>query len=61
MKYLCLIYGDEKLWEAMSKAEADAEMAEYFAFTDGIRAGGQYVAGVQPPVTFLWTIVSMNR
>ena len=53
MKYLCLIYGDEKLWEAMSKAEADAEMAEYFEFTDGIRAAGQYVAGeaLQPVAT----------
>ncbi len=53
MKYLCLIYGDEKLWEAMSKAEADAEMAEYMEFTDGIRAAGQYVAGeaLQPVAT----------
>jgi hypothetical protein len=53
MKYLCLIYGDEKLWQTMSKEEADAEMAEYFAFTDGIRAAGQYVAGeaLQPVAT----------
>src|SRR5687768_11581619 len=53
MKYLCLIYGDEKLWEAMSKAEADAEMAEYMEFTDDIRAAGQYVAGeaLQPVAT----------
>ena len=35
MKYLCLIYDDEKKWETMSKAEADAYMGEYFAFTDG--------------------------
>ena len=34
MKYLCLIYDDEKKWETMSKAEADAYMGEYFAFTD---------------------------
>jgi hypothetical protein len=53
MKYLCLIYGDEKLWETMSKAEADAEMAEYFAFTDDVRAAGQYIAGeaLQPVAT----------
>ena len=34
MKYLCLIYDDEKKWETMSKAEADAYMGEYFQFTD---------------------------
>jgi hypothetical protein len=37
MKYLCLIYDDEKKWETMSKAEADAYMGEYFAFTNGIK------------------------
>jgi hypothetical protein len=53
MKYLCLIYDDEKLWEAMPKAESDAYMGEYFAFTDDIRASGQYVAGeaLQPVAT----------
>ena len=37
MKYLCLIYDDEKKWETMSKAEADAYMGEYFAFTEGVK------------------------
>jgi len=45
MKYLCLIYDDEKKWETMSKAEADAYMGEYFAFTDGIKGSGHYVGG----------------
>ena len=53
MKYLCLIYDDEKVWEAMPSAESDAYMAEYFAFTEGIRASGQYLAGeaLQPVAT----------
>ncbi len=45
MKYLCLIYGEEKGMAAMSKAEGEAMMAEYFAFTNDIRNGGQYVGG----------------
>jgi len=45
MKYLCLIYDDEKKMAGMSKAEGDAFMGEYFQFTDGIRKSGHYVAG----------------
>ncbi len=45
MKYLCLIYDDEAVVNAMPKAEQDAFMGEYFAFTDGIRESGQYIAG----------------
>ncbi|HET7251066.1 MAG TPA: YciI family protein [Gemmatimonadales bacterium] len=45
MKYLCLIYEDEKKVATMAKSEADAFTGEYFAFTDGIRKSGHYVAG----------------
>ena len=45
MKYLCLIYENEKMYETMPKEEQDAMFGEYFAFTDGIKAGGQYIAG----------------
>ena len=45
MKYLCLIYDDEKQIAAMPKDEGDAFMGEYFAFTEGIRESGHYVAG----------------
>jgi hypothetical protein len=45
MKYLCLIYDDEKKMAGLSKGEADAFMGEYFQFTDGIRKSGHYVAG----------------
>lgn len=53
MKYLCLIYDDEKQWETMPKSESDAFMGEYFSFTNDIREGGQYVAGeaLQPVAT----------
>ena len=45
MKYLCLIYDDEKKMSAMSQAESDAFMGEYFAYTEGIRKSGHMVAG----------------
>jgi hypothetical protein len=45
MKYLCLIYSQESQMATMSKAEGDALMAEYFAFTESIRKSGHYVAG----------------
>jgi hypothetical protein len=53
MKYLCLIYDDEKLTSGMSKSESDAFMGEYFAFTKDIRTSGHYVAGeaLQPVST----------
>jgi hypothetical protein len=53
MKYLCLIYDEEKKMATMSQSESDAFMGEYFAFTEGIRKSGQYVGGeaLQPVQT----------
>lgn len=53
MKYLCLIYDEEKKLGGMSKTESDAFMGEYFAFTEGIRKSGHYVGGeaLQPVQT----------
>jgi len=45
MKYLCLIYDEEKKLGAMSKSESDAFMGEYYAFSEGIQKSGHYVAG----------------
>lgn len=43
MKYLCLIYEDETLWQKMPKTEADTLYAEYSAFKDGITKSGHLV------------------
>ncbi|MGE0438904.1 MAG: YciI family protein [Gemmatimonadales bacterium] len=53
MKYLCLIYDEEKQLAGMSKSESDAFMGEYFAFTEAVRKSGHYVAGeaLQPVST----------
>ena len=45
MKYLCLIYDEEKKLAGMSKGESDAFMGEYFAFTEDIKKTGHYVGG----------------
>ena len=45
MKYLCLIYEDEKAWEKMPKEKADAIFGEYFSFTEGIKQSGHLLGG----------------
>ena len=53
MKYLCLIYDEEKKLETMSKADGEAMMGEYFGFTEGIKKSGHYLGGnaLQPVQT----------
>jgi hypothetical protein len=53
MRYLCLIYDEEKKLAAMPKSEADKFMAEYFTFTDGIKQSGHHLGGeaLQPVET----------
>ena len=53
MKYLCLLYENEKQWETMAEADANAMMAEYFAFTNQHRKSGHVLAGepLQPTAT----------
>jgi hypothetical protein len=53
VKYVLLIYDDEKVWETMSPEESGAMMKEYFAFTQDIREKGKYHAGeaLQPIAT----------
>ncbi|HET6763083.1 MAG TPA: YciI family protein [Longimicrobiaceae bacterium] len=45
MRYLCLIYDAESVFESMSQADTAAFMGEYNTFTTSIRESGHYVAG----------------
>ena len=45
MKYLCLIYENEKAWETMPKEESDQVMGEYMKFTDDIGKSGHLIGG----------------
>jgi hypothetical protein len=61
MKYLCLIYDEEKKLDSMSKEEGEKFMGEYFAFTDNLRKSGQYVASeALHPVNTATTIRMRN-
>jgi len=61
MKYLCLIYDDEKKMADMPRSEGEAFMGEYFAFTEGIRQSGHYVAGeALQPVSSATTVRIRN-
>ena len=53
MKYLCLIYENEKNWETTPPAESEAVMDEYFSFTEDLRKNGKLVAceALQPTPT----------
>ena len=45
MKYLCLIYSDEKSRATMPKSELDGMMQEYFQFTQDIKRSGHHLGG----------------
>ena len=45
MKYLCLIYDDESIWQKMSQDEMGRIMGEYNAYGSDIKASGHYIAG----------------
>jgi hypothetical protein len=44
MKYLCLIYDDEKSVLGMPKAEMETVVRDYGAFTEDLKSSGKYVA-----------------
>ena len=47
MKYLCLIYEDENLWQNIPKAEVDKLFAEYAAFKESVKNSG-HLLGCNP-------------
>jgi len=57
MKYLCLIYDDEKQWVKFPKEVQDQYMGDYGAFTESIKKSGQYVGANQLQPSDTATIV----
>jgi hypothetical protein len=47
MKFLCLAYGDEKDWQALSKSEQEALLVQ----DEVLRRRGDLVAALEPTVT----------
>jgi hypothetical protein len=53
MKYLCMIYSEEKQNDRWSKAEFEQMAGEYFECTESFKQGGHYLGGnpLQPTRT----------
>jgi hypothetical protein len=45
MKYMLLIYLDERQWESLSEAERQEIYGEYRKFSEEIVASGQFISG----------------
>src|SRR6266849_2869086 len=61
MKYMLLIYDDEKAWPKFSDTERQQYMGEYTQFTQQIQSGGQYVASSQLHPTSAATSVRVRN
>lgn len=53
MKYLLMIYENERAWAGLSEAEAGAIFGEYMRFTEDLRVAGKLLGGepLQPTST----------
>jgi hypothetical protein len=53
MRYLLLIYGDEKAYSTMTQKDVEANMKEWFAYTADMKKSGVHLAGdpLQPTRT----------
>jgi hypothetical protein len=45
MKYLLMIYEEEKVWNSLSEAERGGMFGEYYKFTEDIKKEGKYLGG----------------
>ena len=53
MKYLLLLYQNERIWEGRSREDSAKIFNEYMDYTKGIKTNGNYIAGeaLQPVAT----------
>jgi hypothetical protein len=63
MKYMLMIYTDEKAWASLPSAEQKRVIGEHLAFAEDLRRRGQYVAGeeLQPSTTATTVRVQRGR
>ena len=60
MKYILLIYDDEKAWGKMSETEQQKIFKDYGDLTESIKKAGQYVSGSQLHPTSAATSVKVR-
>jgi hypothetical protein len=61
MKYILLIYNEEKAWANMTEAQGRQLMGEYMQFTKEIQESGNYKAGSQLQPTTAATAVRVRN
>jgi hypothetical protein len=63
MKYLCLIYNDEREMGTMPRPDGEKMMTEYYEFTESIKKSGHYKGGdaLQPTTTATTVRVRQNK
>jgi hypothetical protein len=61
MKYMLLIYEDEKGWANLSEAERGQIYGEYMQFTQGIKTSGHYQTGAPLQPTSAATSVRVRN
>jgi hypothetical protein len=61
MRYMLLIYDDEKQWGRMSEQEKGAIFQQYAEFSQGIRKSGVFQAGAPLQPTSTATTVRMKN
>jgi hypothetical protein len=62
MKYLCLVYGEEKVLDALSKDDMEVLVDESLAYDDVLRKSGHYlVSEALQPVEAAKTVRIRNR
>lgn len=61
MKYLCLVYEDEQVQNAMTREEREAAMGEYMVLGEELERGGRLLAGEElQPVAAATTVRIRN-
>ena len=60
MKYMMLIYDEEKAWAQLSESERQKVYGEYRQFGEQVRSAGQYISGSQLQPTSAATSVRIR-
>jgi len=60
MKYMLLIYENEKVEEALSEAELQQVMTEHFTFAEAIQKSGNFISGEELAPTAASTTVRIR-
>lgn len=61
MKYLCLVYIEEKYAQAMTRSEMDALMAETLAYNEALQSSGYFITAAELHPAQTATTIRMRK